>query len=334
MTTDERGRWFRVYARQIGEHPKFRDLTGVELGAWTALRSEAELRDRAMIRDRDEALLILRRRKIPRAGVVLDRLIGLRLFDQDATGSIHVHDREDHDRGDVLPDEQQQHRRDHRRVEPTEGCEWCRIERWDRKAGKYGEWVPAVVDVEVDSPRGGSTRGVNPHVDQPQPPAPATDTESAPATDTTHTTPDGWNDVFDDADSAVAYHAITGRFPSVKVLEWLNRLDNDHPTEAVAAELARQFASDNNLGTLLSRTESGLKLDAHRRQKADERARAKARSAIEAPFRKQEREATPEERERAKLQQQAIRLGLSLGIEVPTDPDEVRKFVMKHGSAA
>jgi hypothetical protein len=34
------------------------------------------------------------------------------------------------------------------------------------------------------------------------------------------------------------------------------------------------------------------------------------------------------------LQRQAIRIGFEMGIQVPTDPAEVRKFVMKHGSAA
>ena len=139
---------------------------------------------------------------------------------------------------------------------------------------------------------------------------------------------------WDEPDAAVAYNEITGRFPSQKVLEWLNRMSDEHPEEAIIRVMREQYAADPDIRTLLSRTDNGLKLDAHRRTKADQRARAKAQAAIEAPMRKQEREATPEERERAKLQQQAIRLGLRLGIEVPTDPDEVRKFVMKHGSAA
>ena len=51
----DKGRWFRVYARQVREHEKFRPMSALELGAWMALRSEAELRDKAMFADIDEA---------------------------------------------------------------------------------------------------------------------------------------------------------------------------------------------------------------------------------------------------------------------------------------
>lgn len=102
---DERGRWFRVYARQLSHHDKFRHLTGLELGAWLALRSEAELRDSALIADRADAVLILRRRKIPRSRAVLEHLIGLRLFDVGEDGTIAVHDRADHDRPTYPSDE-------------------------------------------------------------------------------------------------------------------------------------------------------------------------------------------------------------------------------------
>lgn len=102
---DDRGRWFRVYARQVSHHDKFRHLTGLELGAWLALRSEAELRDSALIADRADAVLILRRRKVPRSKAVLERLIGLRLFDEAEDGTLAVHDRSDHDRQAYPSDE-------------------------------------------------------------------------------------------------------------------------------------------------------------------------------------------------------------------------------------
>jgi hypothetical protein len=71
------------------------------------------------------------------------------------------------------------------------------------------------------------------------------------------------------------------------------------------------------------------------RTRADELAREKRdREAIEAPHRQKEREAMPEEKEQAALQRQAIRIGFQTGLKVPTDPADVRKFVMKHGSAA
>lgn len=94
----DKGRWFRVYARQVDEHAKFADLSALELGAWLALRSEAELRDRAMLRSREDAVLVLKRRKVPRPAVMVDRLVGLRLFDVDDVGRVTVHDRADHDR--------------------------------------------------------------------------------------------------------------------------------------------------------------------------------------------------------------------------------------------
>lgn len=111
MSADPRGRWFRVYARQISEHPKFRELTGVELGAWTALRAEAELRDRAIFRDEAEAVLVLRRRRIPRPAAVLERLVRLRLFDVLADGGLTVHDRADHDRKEYPSDDPEEVRR-------------------------------------------------------------------------------------------------------------------------------------------------------------------------------------------------------------------------------
>lgn len=94
----DKGRWFRVYALQVRDHAKFQDMTGIELGAWLALRSEAELRAGAVFADRDEAVLVLKRRRIPRPAAVLDRLVGLALFDLDEKGRISVHDRADHDR--------------------------------------------------------------------------------------------------------------------------------------------------------------------------------------------------------------------------------------------
>ena len=74
------------------------------------------------------------------------------------------------------------------------------------------------------------------------------------------------------------------------------------------------------------------------RSRAEDRERAEAHHRREQELSEQHRRAieaaTPEQREQAKLQQQAIRIGLKLGIQVPTDPEEVQKFVMKHGSAA
>lgn len=94
----DKGRWFRVYALQVRDHDKFRSLTGLEIGAWTVLRAEAELRTGAVFADRAEAVLVLKRRKIPRPAAMLDRLVALALFDVDDRGRVAVHDRADHDR--------------------------------------------------------------------------------------------------------------------------------------------------------------------------------------------------------------------------------------------
>jgi hypothetical protein len=310
---DSRGRWFRVYARQVRQHPKFRDMTALELGAWTVLRSEAELRDGAQFLDRSEAVLILKRRHAPRAAALLDGLIERHLFDEHEDGSVHVHDREDHDRPKYPSDDPEKVR---------DRVAKHRAEKAEKRGNEEGN--ESVTNEETTLARGPAS-GAGAGAASSSASEPENETR---APDEAPTYPWG------EPDTAVGYMSITGRYPSDGVLDWLDRLENDHPAEAIIAELARQHAENSNLGTLLSRTEKALKLDARRRQKADERARAKARVTAEAPHRKLEREATPEERERAKLQQQAIRIGLALKVDVPTDPEEVRKFVMKHGAVA
>jgi hypothetical protein len=309
VTQDPRGRWFRVYARMVRQHPKFRGLNGFQLGAWLVLRSEAELRDGYCFVDRTDAIAALRRRHIASAGRMLDGLIALALFDIEDDGTITVHDRSDHDRQSFPSDDPDEVRK--------------RVERHRRKkAGNdSNESVTNGNDKETTPVRAPSGAGAVSEVPTLEEDSRARDDAELPV---------GW----DAPDAVIAYHEVTGRYPSEKVIEWLNRLSNDHPEEAIAQVLAEEYLDDNNLGTLLSRTDTALKLDQHRRNKADQRARAQALAKAEAPHREREREATPEEREQAKLQQQAIRIGLTKGLMVPTDPTEVRKFVMKHGSAA
>lgn len=309
MTTDERGRWFRVYARSVRQHPKFRDLTGLELGAWTALRSEAELRDGAMFLDRADATIVLRRRRVPAPARMLDRLLGLCLFDENADGTITVHDRADHDRPKYPSDDPEK---------VKERVQKHRTERVRNESGNDTETTRYKNETTPTRARSGAG-AVSDSV---------SDSEGGAGGVVTDGIPEGW----DAPDAIVAYNAVTGRWPSEKVIEWLNRMSNDHPEEAIAEFLAKCYADDPNLGTLLSRTDTALKLDMHRRNRADELARKKAQAKAEAPHRQKEREATPEEREQAALQRQAIRLGVTLGIPVPTEAEEVRKFVMKHGA--
>lgn len=97
MPADPRGRWFRVYSRQVLQHPKFKDLSHAELGAWLDLRSAVDLLDGEPMADRTEAVLRLRRRtKNPTR--LIDRLIAVRLVDELPNGSLAIHDLGDHDK--------------------------------------------------------------------------------------------------------------------------------------------------------------------------------------------------------------------------------------------
>lgn len=95
MAADPRGRWFRVYSRQVLQHDKFRDLSHAELGAWLDLRAAVDLIDEPLA-DRTEAVLRLRRRtKSP--AKLLNRLIECRLIDVLDDGRLAIHDLDDHD---------------------------------------------------------------------------------------------------------------------------------------------------------------------------------------------------------------------------------------------
>lgn len=111
---DQRGSWFRVYSRQVIVHPKFRALTHAELGAWLTLRAEADLLGGVPFPDRRSALQALGRRR-GGSGRILDRLIDLRLLDQDGDGSVEIHDLADHDRP-AYPSDSKEARRERQRV--------------------------------------------------------------------------------------------------------------------------------------------------------------------------------------------------------------------------
>lgn len=98
LVPDPKGSWFRVYSRQVRQHPKFRALTHAELGGWLDIRSEIDLLGGEPLPDRRTALLVLRRRPGAAATRLLDRLIAARLLDATAEGGIAVHDLADHDR--------------------------------------------------------------------------------------------------------------------------------------------------------------------------------------------------------------------------------------------
>lgn len=325
----DKGRWFRIYPRQVEKHAKFRDLTGVELGAWMALRSAAELRDRALITDRDEAVLILKRRKIPRAAAVLDRLIGLRLFDVDEEGCIAVHDRADHDADAVTP-EQRDHRRDHRRAEPAEGCGFCLIERWDRSEPPHGAWLPRAV--EVDSPRF-HPRG------QPQKAAPATATEPAPATATASTPPRGPDSLPGEDDSATFACRLFvngGRWlsDSEYTAAW-DDLDRRYTADWVRSEIQPAYAAMHASNPKVKPWDlyRSVELRCAERSRSEDRKREQAIADQEREeserLRQKAANATEEDKQRASIVRRAVGLWIKRRPQepVPTDFDDLKRWL-------
>ena len=310
MSADPRGRWFRVYARQVRQHAKFREMSIVELGAWTALRAEAELRDGAMFADRDDALLVLRRRKTPKASAVLDRMIALRLFDVCEDGAICVHDRADHDRKEYPSDA------------PEEVAERQRRSR----ANKSGhESVTSRDGDSHDTPARG----------EPAEAAPASSTQPAEAA----TDAGGWLAEDQDSVSVVCRMLLDGgRWLGDKdYVKTFTELDRRYSPEWVQAEVQPAYkAVLQSRGKVLAwdlkrMIEFRCAERARREELGAEKAeRERAHAEREAQIRRIE-EATPEQKERAMYQRAAIRISLAHKVPVPTEPDELRAFVDQHG---
>ena len=328
MSADPRGRWFRVYSRQVRQHPKFRDLNATELGVWMALRAEADLRTEAAFADETEALFILRRRRTPKPVVMLERMIELRLFDRHDDGSIAVHDREENDR----------------QTYPSDDPEETRKRKAAERERKASEKEPTRDSDPSRTASRGVTNGHEPRAHAPSQPAssPQPSTNSRQPADAQAGEPiiNDLPDASDPVTEACRYLPNGG--------EWLS--DDDY--RVAWTDLVRRFGKEWVLEAIPKGYQDCIKRGKVRpwdlkrftewhlaqRNRADELAEEKARAdqiAAEAEaHRRAIEEATPEDRERAKLQKKAIRLGLELGLDVPTDPEEVRKFVMKHGSAA
>lgn len=323
--TAEKGRWFRIYPRQVEQHAKFRDLTGLELGAWMALRSAAELRDRALITDRDEAVLILKRRKISRPAAVLERLISLRLFDVDDAGCIVVHDRSDHDT-DTISADQRDHRRDHRRAEPTADCGFCLIEGWDRTSGSHGQWQPRRVD--VDSPHF-HPRG------QPQQAAPATAHSPSPQPQT----PPGLPSEDDSATFACRLFLNGGRWLSdTEYTAAWDELDRRFTAEWVKSEIQPAY-SEMHAGNPKVKPWDLLRaveLRCAERSRSEERKREQAvadAARIESErLRQKAAAATEEDKRRASIMRRAVGLWIKRhpADPVPTDFDELEAWLEKN----
>lgn len=242
MTADPRGRWFRVYARQVRQHPKFRDLNVTQLGAWLTLRAEAELRDSACFADRAEAILVLRRRGTPRPAAMLDGLVALVLFDVEEDGRVTVHDRADHDRPNY----------------PSDDPERVRERKREQRSRESHESVTS---------RDGESHDTRARV-QPQPTANSQQPQ-----------PPELRVVGEDElsrDGADAYYEVTARFPSDNVLRWINRLSKKYTDALFGNVLSKVYLEDDDPRTLLSRTEERLKSIYFRQHRAEIQASQRA----------------------------------------------------------
>jgi hypothetical protein len=77
-------------------------------------------------------------------------------------------------------------------------------------------------------------------------------------------------------DALVAYHSLTGRFPTGNVKDWLDRLVDEHGDQDVEKALGAEMVADRSLQTLLSRTENRLALESHEAEKRAAAAKIKA----------------------------------------------------------
>jgi hypothetical protein len=87
----------------------------------------------------------------------------------------------------------------------------------------------------------------------------------------------------DDSDDPVAtYYLVTTRYPKGNALAWVKRLGDTYGFSRATGALHQAHAADDNIGTLLSRTEDILvasERTAELREKADERERLRQKRA-------------------------------------------------------
>lgn len=93
-------------------------------------------------------------------------------------------------------------------------------------------------------------------------------------------------------DGADAYYSVTGRFPSDRVLSWINRLTKLYGDELFARLLSKCYLEDGNPRDLLGRVEERCKAIYHRQHKDEIKAESR-RAEMEAiaEIRRQEAEA-------------------------------------------
>ena len=302
----DKGRWFRVYAVQLRDHPKFKPLSTLELGAWLVLRYEAELRHGAMFADRDDAILVLKRRRTPKPAAMLARLIEARLFDEDEDGRLHVHDRADHDRPQYPSDAPEQ---------------VAERKRKSRAAESRHENVTT---------RDGASHDTHARV-QPQPSSPATANSPQP-----QPSEDGLPDDDDSATLACRYFlnggAWLGNEDYVQQWEELDRRFGNAWVKGEIPDSYRRLHEQNpkvKPWALLRTVEMALAERARKEELERERAEAEATAAERRRLQEKAAAATEEEKRRATVTRRAIGLWIKRRPTepVPTDFDELEAWL-------
>lgn len=82
-------------------------------------------------------------------------------------------------------------------------------------------------------------------------------------------------------DGADAYYSVTGRFPSDRILSWINRLTKLYGDELFARLLSKCYLEDSNPRDLLGRVEERCKAIYHRQHKDEIKAESR-RAEVEA----------------------------------------------------
>jgi hypothetical protein len=83
-------------------------------------------------------------------------------------------------------------------------------------------------------------------------------------------------------DPVVTYYTLTTRYPKGNALAWVKRLGDTYGFTQTSGVMARAYQVDDNIGTLLSRTEDILvasERTAELAEKADERERLRQKRA-------------------------------------------------------
>ena len=309
----DKGRWFRVYARQVREHEKFRPMSALELGAWLVLRAEAELRDKAMFPDLEEAVLVLKRRRCPNPKAMVQRMVALRLFDVADDGSLVVHDRADHDRPQY----------------PSDSPEAVAERKRKSRASESGHEDVTTRDDDSHDTHAGV---------QPQPTHAATANSQPP-----QPTGDGLPAADDSATKACQMFLNGGRWLGDReYVEAWDDMDRRFGKEWVQSEIQpsyqRLYSENPKVKPWALKQAVELALAARVRQDEIERERAQSEAARAERKRMDERAAaaTEEEKERATITRRAVGLWLKRrpADPVPTDFDELKQWLDENGAAA